>query len=280
MFHFSDDVGSFLTQLILKVTIPATIFLSLINIESIAQSLLIPVAAFCLQMLMFFIFLLISKMRKLSSADECVTATVPLIANTLIFMVPFFYLVYGDEGMARVIFYYIGNALTLYIVAPFVYNRYGKKSLNLAANLKNLYTSFPLWAFLLGLIGNYFGWNLPALVTETCLILKTANVFLTMFFLGFRFSVCLEAQKLALSTIALKNLLGLIIGILFSFLFVDHLDKAVIIMGAMAPIGVMGLVYSEQYLKTSSLSPSLVSYSLVIGVIVYPLAMALLQLTS
>lgn len=274
---FPDNIGEFLTKLLLKVTVPATVFLSVVNTKNLSDSWLIPVAAFSMQMVLFLIFLLITKQRHLPKNDECVIAAVPLIANTLIFMAPFFYLAYGDIGVTRVILYYIGNAFTIYVVAPVIYNAYGNNTLDLASGLKAIYTSFPVWAFVLGLIFNLLSWGIPAPLEETCRVLKESTSFLAMFFLGFRFVPHLVEKKLIFSTVAMKNIFGLGVGLLFSLLFTNNLDKITIIMGAMAPIGVMGLVYAEYYLKDSRLAPSLVSSSMIVGIVVFTLLISFFQ---
>ena len=275
---YPGNIGDFLTKLLLKVTIPATVFLAVVNTKDLADSWLIPVAAFILQMLLFVVFLFIAKQKSLPKSEECVIAAVPLIANTLIFMAPFFYLAYGDAGVTRVILYYIGNAITIYFVAPVVYNSYGSNTLDLSSGLKAIYTSFPVWAFVLGLVFNLLGICIPDPIEETCRVLKEASAFLAMFFLGFRFIPHLEDKKLILSTVAMKNVLGFLVGALFSFLFANTLDKITIIMGAMAPIGVMGLVYADYYLKDSRLAPGLVSGSMVVGIIVFTLLISFFQI--
>jgi predicted permease len=272
-----ENTGQFLSKLILKVTIPATIFLSVNNTEHIRDSLLIPAAAFGLQVAMFGIFLYIAKKLALSRADECIVSAMPLIANTLVFMAPFFYLAYGDEGLTRVVLYYLGNAITIYFLAPIVYNAYGSQKLDLLSGLKTIYTSFPVWAFVLGLIWNALDLGIAEPVAKTLNILKESNVFLTMFFLGFRFMPRLNQGKLVFTAIALKNIFGFLAGVSVCLLFSNPLDKITIIMGAMAPVGVMGLIYAEVYLKDTHLASSLVSYSMVVGVIIYTILLSFFQ---
>lgn len=274
---FPDVVGQFLSKLILKVTIPATVFLSVSSAANVSDHIMVPFLACSLQLVLFVIFRFVAKRLHLEAAEECVMSAVPLIANTLIFMAPFFYFAYGDVGMIQVVLYYMGNAVTIYFVAPFVYNMYNNKGVNIKSGLKAIFTSFPVWAFFIGLLWNVTNWGVPAPIESALTTLKTTSVFITMFFLGFRFTPHITNKKLVFGTIAMKNVLGLAIGICASLLLPNTLDKLTIIMGAVAPIGVMGLVYADVYLKDTKFASSLVSYAMVVGVVVYTLMISFFQ---
>lgn len=267
-FSYSEDqAGQILSRIILNVTIPATIFYSASNTQNISEAFLLPVAAILIQLFMFGIFYLLARKFQLERDTECVFITTPLITNVLLFMGPFFYLAYGDEGLTRLIFFDMGNAMTIYFIAQPIFRFSGLRNLNFLSSLKMIFSSAPIWAFILGLLFGGLGLSIPDVLQEPLHILKEANIFLPMFLLGFYFHPSLEKIRLVLFTVFFRMLLGLLIGVGISFLFPNPMDKITIIMCTSAPIGMMSLIFSSEHRKDIPFSSSIVSYSMLIGLV-------------
>ncbi len=266
-FAYTENAGKILTRLIINITLPATILISTSNTKDIAHVLYIPLVAVVIQLLMFVIFYLLARKLKLAPETESVFVTIPLITNTLLFMAPFFYLAYGDQGLTRVVLYDIGNAFTIYFFAQAIFIFYGKGHFNLFSSIKPILASVPLWAFFLGLIISLLDLSIPEMFLKPLSILKEVNVFLPMFILGFYFQPTLKQIKLVLFSVTFRMLLGLAIGVVVSFLLTNSMDRITVIMAASAPIGLMSLIFSAEYEKDTQFASSIVSYSMILGLI-------------
>lgn len=265
--YSEDQVGQMLSRIILNVTLPATIFISASNTGGFSQAIFLPVAAFCLQVFMLGIFYFLARRFRLEQDTECVFLTTPLMTNTLLFMAPFFYLTYGDQGLARIILYDMGNAVTIYFIAQAIFILYGQGKFNFLYGLKKIITSIPLWAFFLGLLFGGLHLTIPQIILDPLLIMKEVNIFLPMFLLGFYFRPSLEKIRLVMFTVFFRMLLGLLAGIGISFFFPNPIDKVTLIMGASAPIGLMSLIFSSEYKKDTRFSSGIVSYSMIGGLV-------------
>lgn len=266
-FAYSEDMGQILTRLVLYITLPAAIFLSASTTENLSEAAFLPLTAFIIQMFMFVVFILISKKITLEKDTRIVFTTAPLISNTLLFLAPLFYLLYGAEGVTRVILYDIGNAMTIYFFAQTIF-KYQHSNLNLLTGFKTMMSSVPIWAFLLGLVAGELGLDVPQPVLTTLLIIKEANIFLPMFLLGFYFVPSLDKVRLVLGTISLRMFLGLTLGVGFSFLFSSPMDKITVIMATAAPIGLLSLIFSSEHKRDTRFASSIVSYSMILSLIV------------
>lgn len=268
--HFSyaeDQAGQILSRIILNVTLPATVFYATSTTRDIAQAFFLPGAAILIQVFMFGIFYFLAQRLKLEKDTQCVFITTPLITNILFFMSPFFYLSYGDEGLARLILFDFGNSITIYFMALPIFHFMGKKNLNVLSSLMVILKSAPIWAFVLGLLFGGLGLTIPTFIQEPLRILKEANIFLPMFLLGFYFRPSLEKVRLVFFTVFFRMILGLLIGAGISFLFPNPMDKVTVMMCASAPIGLMNLIFTSEYKKDISFSSSIVSYSMLIGLV-------------
>lgn len=266
-FSYHENTGQILTRIILNVTLPATIILSTSNTKNISQSLYLPFIAIIIQLAMFIVFYTLAGKLKLPETTESVFVTVPLISNTLLFLAPFFYLAYGDQGLTRVILYDIGNAIMIYFIAQgiFIFNQHSR--FNYAGSVKAVLTSAPLWAFFIGLLLTALDVAIPEFLLKPLGVLKEVNVFFPMFVLGFYFRPTFDRIKFVLFTVFFRMFLGLPLGLAISFLFSNPLDKLTVIMASCAPIGMMSLIFSAEYKKDTFFASSIVSYSMILGLI-------------
>lgn len=266
-FSYSEDMGQILTRIILNLTLPATIFLSVSSTSNISQAAFLPLTALIIQLFMFAIFILVAKKLALAEDTKTVFITTPLISNTLLFLAPLFYLIYGDEGVTRVFLYDIGNALTIYLVAQTVF-KFRSGGLKILNGIKTMIATVPVWAFLLGLIVGGLNLVIPQSVLTPLTIIREVNVFLPMFVLGFYFVPALDKARLVIGTISLRMLLGLVLGIGFSLFFDNPMDKITIIMATAAPIGLLSLIFASEYNRDTRFSSSIVSYSMILSLVV------------
>lgn len=216
---------------------------------------------------MFGIFFLLARRFQLEKDTECVFITTPLITNVLLFMGPFFYLAYGDSGITRLILYDLGNAITIFFIAQPMFRFSKQSNFDFLSGLKMILSSVPIWAFILGFLFGGLGLSIPDILQQPLRILKEVNVFLPMFLLGIYFHPSLEKIRLVLFTVLFRVPLGILIGVGVYFIFPDPMDKVTVIMCTSAPIGLMSLIFASEYRKDISFSSSIVSYSMLIGLV-------------
>ena len=266
-FCYSEDMGQILTRIVLYITLPATIFLSVSGTKNISQAAFLPLSALVIQLSMFAVFFHIAKKLVLEKDTEVVFITTPLISNTLLFLAPLFYLIYGDEGVTRVVLYDLGNAMVIYLVAQAVF-KFKTGGLSVFSCIKTMMSSVPIWAFILGLIAGGLDLVIPQSVLKPLSIMREVNVFLPLFLLGFYFVPALDKAKLVIGTVSLRMVMGLTLGVGASFLFANPMDKITVIMATAAPIGLMSLIFASEYDRDIRFSSSVVSYSTILSLIV------------
>jgi predicted permease len=267
-FSYPENTGDALSKIILYITLPVTIFLSVSTTSSLSQSLFLPFACLIIQLLMFAVFYLIARKIRLDKNTECIFITTPLITNTLLFMAPFFYLAYGAEGITKLILYDLGNAVTIYFLAQYFIKFPGGKGFSFSSCLKTLLSSVPIWAFILGLLMSGFALSIPEPLLKPMQIIREVNVFLPIFLLGFYFVPELDRIKLVLGTITLRMILGLILGISFSFMFINPMDKITVIMAAAAPVGILSMIFASHFQRNVRFASSIISYSTILALLV------------
>ena len=269
-FCYSEDMGQILTRIILFITLPATIFLSASGTKNISQAAFLPLTALFIQLSMFVVFFLIAKKLTLEKDTEVVFVTTPLISNILLFLAPLFYIIYGDEGITRLVLYDIGNAMTIYLVAQPVY-KLKTGGLRIFSCIKTMMSSVPIWAFVVGLIAGGLDLVIPQSVLKPLTIMREVNVFLPIFVLGFYFLPALDKAKLVIGTVSLRMVIALTLGVGVSFLFANPMDKITVITAAAAPIGLLSLIFASEYDRDIRFSSSVVSYSMILSLIVVTL---------
>lgn len=266
--YSEDQIGQVLSRIVLNITLPATVFFSASNSKGVSQSFLLTIAAISIQLFMYGIFRFIARKKQLEKDTECVFVTTPLASNVMLFMSPFFYLSYGDVGLNHLILYDLGNSVTIFLASQPIYKFANQKNNNFLASLKLVFKSVPIWAFFIGIIFAQLGLSIPALLQEPLQIIKEVNTFLPMFLLGIYFRPSLDKIGLVSFTVLFRATLGILIGIGVSFFFTDPMDKVTIMMCAAAPIGVINLIFASEYKKDISYCSSIVSYSLLLGLLI------------
>lgn len=267
-FKYGEEMGQIITKIILYITLPVTIFLSFVSsTKNLGNAIYLPFIGLLIPLILFGITYIVSKRLHLDEKTECVFITCPLITNTMLFLSPFIYLVYGDVGLTRLSLYDVGNSITIYMIAQTLFISYDGKRLNLFKGIKTLLMSAPIWGLVAGLVVGGVGIGIPEFVIKPLKIIREVNTFLPLFVLGFYFKPILDNIKVVFNAIFIKMVLGLCLGISLSFLFTESIDKITIILASSAPVGVVSLVFASVYDKDTKFASSLVSYSIAVGII-------------
>lgn len=266
------EAGQILTQIIFYLTLPATVFLSFIgNVDHLGNSLLMPFLAVFINLTLYFLSRPLTAGLRIREEARAVFGTAPLISNIMLFLSPYVYLAYGAEGLVRLSLYDVGNALTVYMLAQPLMARDTGRKVRLLDGLSALTKSLPMWAIVVGLTAGALHLQLPLMILKPLEILRDANAFLPMFALGFYFSPDLEDLRHIALLAFMKMGLGLALGIGLSLLFINPLDKMILIMASCAPLGALSLILASLYGKDTRFASNAVSYTIVIGTVMLPI---------
>ena len=144
------------------------------------------------------------------------------------------------------------------------------------AAVRRALTSPLTWALPAALILNATGTELPRVLHGFLAPLGSLVGPLILIALGILFTPSREDVQLVTTTVALRTVGGLVVGLLLSALFgFSGETRLVVIIGAASPIGFTALTFASLAELDSDLAARAVSASLLIGIFAVPLAVAL-----
>jgi predicted permease len=193
------------------------------------------------------------------------------------FLYPFVIAAWGRDAFAMLALFDLGNTLMLGTAIYAIAATYGGHATGFVAILKRVLSFPPLWALVAALALNLSDTQLPAIVTT---VLGTAGrliLLLVIPALGVLFDVRLLRSRLLVAALALRIPLGLALGLACAALFgLTGLARAVLLLGAAAPIGFSAVVIANRESLDRDLAASAASISVLLALVYVPLALWLL----
>jgi predicted permease len=143
--------------------------------------------------------------------------------------------------------------------------------------IKKLLYSPPLLSIIIALILNYTHTPLPEIITPFLQSLSYLVTPLIMLALGIYFTPSFVKIKPLISIIFIRVGIGFLLGILFVKLFnLEGVSRLVVLIGASAPVGYNTVVFSSLENLDKEFATSVVSVSILLGLILVPLLMYIL----
>jgi len=257
-----------LTRVVYYVTIPAAIFTSIARAALSVDLLGLPVIGFVVPCLLAGVMYAATP----DLADQPGRRGVLLVGMVVlaVFAYPFFEVYYGEQGLVDVALFDVGNAIFAGTVALWVAQRFGSSGGQHARlNWRQIATSPLLVAAVAGVIVALLDLPLDGPVWEALMLLKTANTPLAMIAVG----AFLEPQASHLSLIGryvgIRMVLGgaLALG-MAQWMGLDGLAVVTAAVGSAMPAGTTALVYAGNEGLDAEFAASLISSTLIIGVLV------------
>ena len=268
-----EDADTFL-KLNFYIAIPALIIISITKIQLQKQFILFPIIAILIILATYFISKLALKYLKLDNNSAAVFLIATMIMN-LGFAVPFVLAFYGEEGIARLSLIDIGNAFMTFTFVYFIACKNNPQ--NKTKMLKKIIFSPPLIAVIIAIILNIAKAKIPETATSFLQIIGYMSIPLIMLSLGIYFSPKLMNPKVIASAIAIRMLFGFLLGYIIIKLFnIQGLNSIIILIAASAPIGYNTVTFSSLEKLDIELAATLVSYSIIIGLIIIPILLLIL----
>ncbi len=267
---FTEDNAALFLQLVLYVALPAYAFESVATIDLQPHYLCLPLVAIGTYMVVWGVSYLVSRSMKLERKRQGSFIVGSLIVN-IAFAIPFVISVYGEEGMAYLSLYNLGNGFMTFAFTYFLAVRYGVGSGG-KIPWKKIFGLPPVWALFGGLLWNVLKLPLPDIASDWLKLIGAMITPLVMLSLGIYFKPRLQSIKHILPAMLIRSLGGFLIGIAICSIFgwKGTLSKIVILCCA-APVGYNTLVFSVMEKLDTKFAASLVSFSILTGMIYYPI---------
>jgi len=269
--------GDLFLRLVFYIALPCLILSSVSNIDLHSDLLFLPLAAATIIFAVAPIAFVVGRLFHLPRPTLGTFIIGATIMNTG-FLLPFFASVYGSEGVVRSSLFDLGNGFLTFTFVYFLAYRFGSPGDTKGKSLlKKFLISPPLWAFILGLLLNITHTPLPALATNFFQLLGGMALPLILLSLGIYFKPTTYKLNAALAATTLRMGLGFLLGLLFVTIFnIEGLNRTFILIASAAPVGYNTLTFSSLEKLDKEFAASLVSLSLLLGLILVPILLVII----
>ncbi len=261
-----------LGQVVIKVTLPATCFLAIVarpyglehGFSLAVTGAVVPVA---LVPLAFLVGQRIDSRPQLLGVMVCGAS----VANLGFFLYPIVESLFGDDGIATLVYFDVGNTIVAYSVTLLLARKFGDSATGPRVSAARLMVrSMPLWALCLGLICGFLGIVVPDLGRAVLEAAKACNAPLTMIILGMALRPRLREVRLTVATLLVRHGAGSLLGVGAAYVGGQvfgwsTLDANLACLASGMPVGMIILIYSINEKLDEEFGASLVSVSLLVG---------------
>jgi malate permease and related proteins len=273
-FILAPQSADILFKLVYYLTLPALLLSVLPFVVITARMFVIPLISFLVILISLITAKVTGKALGMLKPTYAVLVSGSIIMN-LGFIMPFVQSFYGDDGLARLFLFDIPNGLSTYTIAYFFACRHtGKPDKPI---YKKIMTSPPLLALIGGLLMNKLALCPDSISMAILHTVSKLTIPLILLGLGASFSIA-KINLVHLSTgIALRIVLGLTLGILFSKLFnLEELDRTIVILCASAPAGFNTMTFASLENPDRDFAATLVAAGMITSMILIPLLLTIL----
>lgn len=267
---FSKNAADLLLKLVFNITLPALTIISILKVELRFKYIFIPLIAVLIMFTTYFLSRLIGKKMKLPGQTLGTFIISTMIINTA-FVFPFILSGFGEEGFAIATIFQFGNGLIIFTFVYYLAMKYSQESKD-KIDFKKFLNLPPIWALLIGIVMNLFSLPVPRAANNLLRELGNPTIPLVMLSLGIYFNFKLKRLSLILLANVIRIFTGLILALFFSeLLHLKGMVRAVLIICSAAPIGYNTLVFATMEKLDKEFAASLVSSTLIIGLIYVPI---------
>ncbi len=267
---FGSSTADTLLKIVFYVTLPALTFLSGSTVVLSLKFFYLPIIAITVVLIIFSVSYPISKKFNLPKATQGTFLVGTLIMNTG-FTLPFVLAAYGNQGLAIYTIFDFGNTLMIFTFAYYFAIKFGNKQKS-KIPIKKFLLLPPIWGLILGIIFNLLKFELHPTALNLLDIAGQPTIFLVIISLGIYFSPKVTNLGKMLTVFSLRIGLGLLLGLLFvNILNIEGIMRTLIVIFCGAPVGYNTLVFASLEEMDKEFAASLVSISLLLGIIYIPL---------
>ncbi|MFC1887568.1 AEC family transporter [Candidatus Cloacimonadota bacterium] len=264
-----------LLKLVFYVCLPSLTIISTQKVELVWQHLYIPAIPIVIVLFTFVLSSFFTSRLKISRQTKGTFIVGAMIMNTA-FVFPFVLSAFGEEGFAFATIFQFGTGLSIFTFIYYIAMRHSPQAKK-GIDLKKFLLLPPIWALTCGIILNLSGAEMPVIMENFFGLLGSPTIPLVMLSLGVYFKP--EAKNIGrLSLVFIIRIVGgfLISMLLTSLLNITGMVRTVIVLCASAPVGYNTLVFSTMENLDKEFAASLVSISLILGMVYIPILVYLL----
>ena len=273
------DTGQakFLLKFVFFVTLPCLVLVKISATTLSGDKALLPLINIIVNLACMSLMLLFARFREIDRQSLGAMLISAMIVNNA-FMFPFILAGFGDEAFADAVLFDFGNAI---MTAGFTYGvafKYGPEAHTTRTLIAKTLLSPLFWALVLAVLLSITATGLPRISIRFLSPLAEMTSPLIMISLGIFFSPRMKNLSLVGVTIAIRMLAGLVTGIAIATLLgLSGTTFAVVALCSAAPVGFNALTFASLAELDTRLAADVLSLSILIGVIVVPILMYLLQ---
>ena len=267
-----------MARLILNITLPALIFLSVARVNvGPAQLALLALCGVLVSLGLSLVSSLSVGYLGMERQVAGVFILATMIINVGFFLFPVFSTVYGHEGISRLAAFDLGNTLVASTLGFFVATRYGNRPSNGIWRSIQRVLSLPiLWAVFAGLLVNLLHISLGTFAVKIIEPLAVANTPLAMLTLGAFLQFRVSKIPLMGLAVAIRMGGGFLLGqALVKLAHLEGLDQAAVSIGASMPCGMAVMVYAANEGMDTEFAAGTISLSILAGMVVLPILLSL-----
>lgn len=263
-------------RLVVNVGLPALFIADVSRVPLRVDLVALPISAVLIIAVTLAVSLLVGRRLHLPRpAQGAMTLCSMSINNGFLF--PFVIAMWGQVGFAQLALFDFGNALMQGSLVYAIAAAYGGHGTGFVRILGRVLSFPPLWALIIALLLNVSGVHLPGWLTTVLGTVGRIILLLVVVALGVLFDARLIRDKSVLATLALRMVLGLVLGFLCVWLFdLQGLTRSVVLLGSAAPIGFSAVVIASRESLDRELAASAASISVLLALAYVPLALWLL----
>ena len=267
---FGSSTADTLLKIVFYVTLPALTFFSGSTAILTLKFFYLPIIAIAVVLIIFSVSFPLSKKFNLPKATQGTFIVGTLIMNTG-FTLPFVLAAYGNQGLAIYTIFDFGNTLMIFTFAYYFAIKYGNKE-NSKIQIKKFLLLPPIWGLILGITYNLLKFELHPTAINFLEIVGKPTIFLVILSLGIYFSPKVTNLGKMLTVFSLRIGLGMALGLLAVYLFnIEGIMRTLVVLFCGAPVGYNTLIFASLEELDKEFAASLVSISLLLGIIYVPI---------
>lgn len=268
--------AGFMLRLVITAGLPALFIADISRIALRTDLISLPLASLTIMLVSLAAALVVGRALRMPRPEMGSLVLCAVSLNNG-FLFPFVIAAWGQEGFAQLALFdlghIIGQSTFVYMLAAW----YGGHGTSAPAILRRVFTFPPLWALLAALLLNVSDVALPGWLVTTLRTVGQLILLLVIVALGVLFDARLARDGRVLAALALRLVLGLALGLLLAWAFgAEGMTRAVLVLGAAAPIGFSAVVFADREKLHRELAASAASISVLLGLGLVPVALWLL----
>ncbi|MDD3844972.1 MAG: AEC family transporter [Syntrophorhabdaceae bacterium] len=267
--------GDLFLKVVYYIALPALVIISIAGIKLRLDFVYLPIAAVLVALTTTLISFLTGKVLRLPRA----TLGTFIVGSTIMnigFTLPFFITAYGKEGLARITMFDFGHMAIIFTFVYWLACKHGTTRMYKKVMVKKLLLVPPMWALVIAVALNLMKVRIPFFIDDFLQMVGWMMTPLVMLALGLYFSPRVTRMRPVLSATFIRMVLGFASGLLLANLFgLEGLNRSIVMIGAAAPVGYTTLTFSYLEDLDKEFAASLISFSIIMGMIFTPLLILL-----